>query len=167
MQTNLALSAIHVLVVLAAFMTGCFLIGISVSEHLRLYIAEILLYRSEVITSVGVIFLLTGLFLFLGFYVLYRHRVLRYKMQPHLAEVNAALIQNSLENYWKTKFPEMKIQTQIAFRSTGKLEISILVPSMGEDEQIKFLEKSEKDIGDLLYKMLGYDKEFFLTLSFH
>ena len=69
------------------------------------------------------------------------------------------------KNFWQKEFPERIKNLEVIILADQKVEISVQVRSMEEEEKIAFLEKSEREIGNILSNILDYNHEFFLTLN--
>jgi len=81
------------------------------------------------------------------------------------ATVDKAVIQEYLDQYWKSLFPENDIPCFLALKD-NKIHISVDLPHLPIQEQKPLLERIRKDLMSLFAQVLGYRDEFFLSASF-
>jgi hypothetical protein len=79
--------------------------------------------------------------------------------------VNKDVIQHYLDNYWLKIFPAHKISNKLHLKD-NKIHIFATLPPYSELSQKILIEKIEKDLASLFNEILGYDQEFYLSVSF-
>ena len=99
----------------------------------------------------------------LGLSLVWRQRVLRVKMSPHVVEIRDRVIQSILEKHFKEQFAELSIKIEVVCKK--ELEILLSTPLSHDKLPEAFLQRSEKEIGEILYRAMRYQKPFFITLS--
>jgi hypothetical protein len=93
----------------------------------------------------------------------------RYYMIPagrHMTSVDENLIGNYINNYWKELFPKIPVPNHVSLKG-NKLFVIADLPYFPAPEQKIMLNKIDKDISGILNKILGYDREFSLQISFN
>jgi hypothetical protein len=80
--------------------------------------------------------------------------------------VDENLINNYLHSYWKELLPKTNVPNRIALKNNRIFVIADL-PYFSREEQKILLNKIDKDVSNILSKILGYDREFSLQISFH
>lgn len=164
MQTNLFISAIHFIIVLFFLTLGCFLLAIGCSEGVQFHLMQILSSYPKLFVSLGGGILGLALFLFISFYLLYRKRVLRFWMTPHVASVRSALMVNALGKHLKTTFPFYSITPQIVLHPKN-MEIILSISPFEKAKEDGFLKKAESEIAKILHESFGYNDKVIITLS--
>lgn len=86
-------------------------------------------------------------------------------MQGSKTLIEEAVIRDYLTNYWKEVFPFHLVEFDLAFHFPQKLEIIAKLPEMPEEEKEKLFSRIQNELGVLLARKLGYEKEFFLTIN--
>ena len=155
-------SALHFFVVLVFFGAGLFCVGLPYLPELRVQLADMILYRLDAFLLMGLGFFVTSFLLFLGFYTLNRGRFLKIVMGQHLAEIDVKVMRDTIEQYFKAKFPQISIQ-DLEVIWGRKLEINVSVGSV-ENEQELF-ENAENELSSLLKHRFGYHKKFSLIMQ--
>lgn len=164
MQTNLFLSAVHFLITLFFLTFGLFCVGIACSDTMQFHLMQILTSYPKIFLSLGCGVLAIAIFLFFSFYVLYRKRVLRFWMTPHVASIQSKLISDALDKHLKGYFPFYQISPQVLLHSKN-MEILLTVSPFETVKEEEFLKKAEGEIGKVLHESFGYDKQVLITLS--
>jgi hypothetical protein len=95
-----------------------------------------------------------------------RHRYYMIPAGRHLVSVDENLINNYLNSYWKELLPKVNVPNRIALKNNRIFVIADLPYFSGEEQKI-LLNKIDKDVSNILRKVLGYDREFSLQISFH
>ncbi|HSW72919.1 MAG TPA: hypothetical protein VLG44_05905 [Chlamydiales bacterium] len=164
MQTNLFISAIHFLIVLFFLTLGCFCIAVSYSEGVQLHLMQILSSYPKLFLSLGGGMLGVALFLFIAFYLLYRKRVLRFWMTPHVASVRSGLMVDAIGKHLKMTFPFYAITPQIVLHPKN-MEIILSISPFEKAKEDGFLKKAESEIAKTLHESFGYNEKVIITLS--
>jgi len=161
---NLLFSAVQFIFVSMVLSLGAFLIGLANAPQLRSAIASLFLEKSNLFTLLGSVFLVIGFLLLIGFYSMQRGKYLRVEMKDRKMQVDIGVVKDYVASYWKTLYPDQDTHTEVWIYPDQKIELSFQIPNLPFEEQQVVLEKIEKDLGDLLAKKLGYDREFVCNL---
>lgn len=161
---NLLFSAVQFIFVVVVLSLGAFLIGLANAPLLRSAIATMFLEKSALFTFLGVMLLIIGLLLLLGFYSMQRGRYLSVEMKDRKTQIEIRLVKEYVEKYWKNTFPDQDVHTEVLIYPNQKIELSLQIPNLSFEEQQAVLEKVEKELGDLFAKKLGYNREFVCNL---
>jgi hypothetical protein len=161
---HLLFSAVQFLFSILVLLIGGFFIGLHYAPHLRLMIGEFFVDHSAIFITVGLSILGCGILLFIGFYAMNRGAYFRFIIPAKNAIIEAALFRMYIKKYWSSQFPGSALETDVILHSNQQIEISIELPSLEIEDHQAFLEKTEKDLSELLSKTLGYDREFLLTV---
>lgn len=165
---TLLLSAIHFFVVLIVLSVGAFFLSIPYAPHVRVLLIDALLGETQSIMLFGYAILLLGVLLLTGFYAMYRRPYLQLEMEPKVigseVTLELGLLRDYVEKYWKELFPENNLTTDIVIHANQEIELVAEMPDVPPLEHTVLLEKIEKELGELLAKNLGYNKDFLLTV---
>lgn len=163
--SNLFFSAIHLFVVMFIIVVGVSFFLLAKLPNFRVVVANRILEDPGFFLKLGSAISLFGLLLLTGFTVLNRKRYLKLKMGCSQTLIDEAIIRDYLKNYWKEVFPKQEVQSDVVLHFPGKLEIIAQLPKMKEKEKETLLTRVQNELGVLLARKLGYEKEFFLTIS--
>ncbi len=107
-----------------------------------------------------------GVLLLIGFYFMNRHSTyqLSMKHEKYKTDVDLALLRRMVGLYWKGRFPEKILSTDVLLHGEKKVEVVVEVPEMSEGEEQVLMERVEEEVGALLEKQLGYCGEFLFTV---
>jgi hypothetical protein len=161
---NLLFSAVQLFVVVIILGLGAFLIGLAKAPHVKLLITELINSSSPLFSLLGYSMLLIGTILLFGFYAMNRGQYYKVKMKCNHAEVDVSIIQDYIEKYWKDILPEQEAYLDVILHRDQKLEIIARMSNYSFEQHKMLLEKIERDLGTLLSKNLGYNKEFLFTV---
>ena len=98
----------------------------------------------------GLAFLLT-----VCFCSMYKGRFLRMRMQQNLYSYDETFLKKAIHQFWSEEFPGEPKPLEVYF---AKNKIEIITPDVQKD-----LEEIEKNLGEFLFKNLGYKNDFFIT----
>ncbi len=154
-------SAIHLLFVLLLISGGILLILGAYMKNVQNNFIHLLLEYPNFLFSVGVGLLFFGTILLFGFYSMYKPRYFQIKMGASKVIVEENIIQDYIKNYWKEVFPNEKPHLDVIICPKGVIEI---ITTSSHQNPDLFLQKIENELGALLKRKLGYEKEFILTL---
>jgi len=79
--------------------------------------------------------------------------------------IDEAVALEYLQNYWNEVFPKKQIATEVVFHPSGKLEVIADLPLEKLEKPEILLHRIQNELGVLLSRRLGYEKEFLLTVS--
>lgn len=161
---NLLFSAVQFFIIVGMICWGAFFVALPFVPHVRYECARIFTDRPEIFTAIGSVVLVIGLILAIGFYFLQKKAYFQVQMSPSVA-IEKEVIQGVLTNYWKSRFPQDKLKTDVIFHRDQKVELVAELPFLGEGEVSKHLSEIEEEVGRLLVQQLGYQKEFLFTFQ--
>lgn len=163
---NLLFSAIHFFVVILLICIGLFLLGLAFLPQQKSLVMQLL--QEEILLCLfGVLFLAVGIALFAIFFVFYRGQYLRFSMDRKARiDIDKALFQKRILDYWKNHVLPTVDSLEVEILVGGRLEIIAPLPLLPPEEQEKLLKKIEKDLGEILAREFGYEKEFTVTALF-
>ena len=81
------------------------------------------------------------------------------------AQVNFAVIQSYLENYWKELFPKSAVHHRLTIKKKAIL-INAELPYVPRSDQKQFLERIKKDLAEIFFSTMGYPHHLELSASF-
>ncbi len=142
---------------------GIFFIGLSYSERARIVVAEFFLLQAHTLFFIGMGAIFSSLLLALGWILTSRFRVLRFKMSSSIVDIQDSVIKGVIDCYFGKYFSQLPIKTEVICKK--EIEILINISLAVDKIPIDFLPRSEKEIGAILYRTIGYKKPFFITLS--
>lgn len=159
-------SAVEFLIVVVVFASGGFLITLPWTPVVRFKLAAFFAEQEGFFLLLGAVIILMGFVLLFGFYWMNRKRFFQVvmKVPEKRVEVEEELVLASLSIYWKGLFPEEELMTNVLIHRDQKIELIAEIPKLEEEAQKVLLEKVEKEVGVLLARQLGYEREFFLTV---
>ncbi len=160
---NLLFSAVQFLFVLATLAAGAFLVALPMAPWVRFKIAVFFTDSPELFRPVGVLVLVLGGILGAGFYAMYKKRFFRVLMSPH-PRVELALIKSVVQRYCTQAYEGRCSAIDVLLHPDKKLEIVFEMEALSQEAEKELLEKTERDLGGILAKQIGYDREFFLTV---
>ena len=158
-------STLHLFAVVAFFAAGVFFFAIPYLPEVRVHLADFLLSRYEVSTSIAFGFFLATVLLFSGFYGLNRGRFLRIEMGKHSAGVGADAIRQTLETFFKEQFPGRIAVSDVEIIRAKKLEIAVHLAAPEEEAWEELFIEVEKALQALLRERFGYSRPFALIVK--
>lgn len=162
---NLLFSAVHLFVVLFILAVGIFFLLLPSSLAFRLALEQLLVNDTPMLAKIGAGITVFGITLLVFFYIFNRKNYLTLKMSGSKTLIDEAIIRDYLSQYWKEVFPHQDIYSEVVFHFPQKLEIIAQLPKMEEQEKGQLLSRVQNELSVLLARKLGYEKEFFLTLT--
>lgn len=163
-SSNLLFSGVHLLVTLFVLTFGLILLIMPYAEGFRYGIAEFFMARPAMLFSLGLMVFGSGAFLMLGFFFMHRKRYFKLKMQCGKTEIEESIIKEYVREYWESLFPKKNYELEVVLGQSQKLEIVTKLPESLDDSS-QLLERIKSELGVLLARKLGYEKEFVLTIT--
>lgn len=154
---RLLFSAVQFLIIAVLFGSGGVLLGLHYTPHVRQDIADWILEPSGSLLFLGCLTLGTALLLTICFWVMQRTQYLRLEMRGKEFFVDETLIKQAIGQFWSQEFPSMTPPEEVYF---ARQKIEVITEAADCD-----LEQIELRLGSFLSKQLGYEKEFFVTLT--
>ncbi len=161
---NLLFSAVQFFLVLVITCAGLFFIALPWAPHVRFTCSAFLAQRDDLFIPLGVLLLGAALILGIGFYFLQRKAYFQVKMSPSV-HVEKELLCALLDTYWKKRYPEDKLKTDIILHPDQKLEFIAELPFLKASESQKLLKEVELEVGRLILQQLGYKRDFLFTFQ--
>lgn len=161
---NLFFSALHFFLVLIILALGGFFLSFPYTESFRYNLTYYLYHYPEFFKLTGSMVMGFGLLLFIGFYRLNKRCFLTIETRPITTLVDEGIIQDWIQNYWKAKYPGKEIGVDIVVQKGVVLQIFLPLPEDCEKEGKEFLASLQSDLADQLFHLLGYRREFYITL---
>ena len=161
---NLLFSAMQFFLVLVMACTGLFFIALPWAPHVRFTCAAFIAQRDDLFIPLGGLLLAIALILGIGFYFLQRKAYFQVRMSPAV-HVEKALLRTLLESYWKDRYPQEKLKTDVVLHKDQRIEFVAELPNLKETEAQKLLSEVESEVGSLILQQLGYKKDFIFTFQ--
>ncbi len=135
------------------------------SPKVRTDLVQFILEDSLIIFLFGFCFFLIGATILLQvfFHMQKRHYSIRSKNNS--IYISEEIFQEYLNSYWKQLFPKNEIPNEIALKK-NKVHISAELPFMPIHQQKAILQRIENDLSELFNRLIGYRKEYVLSISF-
>ncbi len=89
--------------------------------------------------------------------------MLRIHMKKYVIDVDETVIKSYIDAFWEKQFPDQKMCSEVTILRNQRIEIFVHMQELKDQDQ--FLRISEKEIGKILFNLLGYDRDFYVTLS--
>lgn len=140
-------------VALIGFGIGC--IVLDHSQALRCQLADWLCQPTTSLLFIGLLSLVIGGLLGIGFWMMQRGGFVRLRMHKGPISIHEELVRKAVQQFWIEHYPDARRPSEI-FVSHKKIEI------VSEDPELD-LEELEQRLGDFFANHLGYRDAFFLT----
>lgn len=154
---SLLFSAVQFLMIAALFGAGAVFLGLHYVPHVRQELSEWISQSNGSFLFLGWLILGTALLLTICFWMMQKTQYLRLSMRGKQFYVDEALIKKAVGQFWQKEFPKL-VPPQEVYLVRQKIEI---VTEAVECD----LEEIEMRLGSFLSQELGYEKEFFVTLT--
>ena len=163
-SSNLLFSGIHLVVVLLVIAVSALFITLPFSNQIQAVVVDSIFSRSTTLLSIGIPMAIFGLVMLIGFFQMHRKRYFKIQMGCAKTLVDESIIREYVKTYWQSVFPGSKSNLEIVILPKQKIEIITEFP---EDKSISesLLERVKNELGVLLARRLGYEKEFILTIT--
>jgi hypothetical protein len=161
---NLFFSAVQFFLVLVVTCTGLFFIALPWAPHVRFTCAAFLAQRDDLFIPLGILLLGIALILGIGFYFIQRRAYFQVRMSPAV-HVEKALLQTLLEAYWKGRYPDEKLKTDVILHRDQSIEMIAELPNLPPSDPEKLLTEVELEVGRLILQQLGYKRSFIFTFQ--
>lgn len=163
--SSVLLSAFHFIMASLLLMAGILSLGIGKVPHMKLMFWKFLESNPSLFSVLGTSLIAVGSLLFVILFTIYKRVFYQVKMNSQDIQVNPRLIEAYVKGCIQEVFPERPSYCEVVVRKDQTLEILTKLASCSIEEHEKALSLLEKKIGDLLKQKVGYEKEFFLTVS--
>ncbi|MCI5052541.1 MAG: hypothetical protein MRY21_05330 [Simkaniaceae bacterium] len=159
---NLLFSIVNLFVVLLIMGLGLLCIEVPHSPNVRELVLGLLTESQWVFTAFGYGLLGFGTLLLVGFFMMNRRRYYTIQMEHNRLRVDESIIKDYVRDYWKAQFQRPDDILDVRVGAKQQLEVIAHLPKV--EEQAKLLERIENELGVLLARRLGYEKDFLLTI---
>ncbi len=163
---NLLFSAVQFIFSCAVFFLGVFFIALGSSSPLRSVIAKFFFETTASFFLIGYFILGFGILLLMGFYALHRGIYYSVLMGTNRLLIDPALVRDYVANYWGQVFPQQDLGVEVVVTKDQKFQMFVEMPLISSSQQEAILEKAEKDLGLILKKQIGYQREFSFLVIF-
>lgn len=157
-------AVLQLFVIIFTLALGLLFFCFSWVESLSYGVAQILLYKPENFTPLGLIFLGLTIFLTLTFYFIFRHKYIRIENNSSSYEIDINIIKKNVEKYFQESFDVSSIEIELSsFRNN--LDIIIYLPSNLQNYPDSSLKKLSENLSNLLKNEFSYKRKTILTFK--
>jgi len=161
---NLVFSAIHLMMTMLVIVVGFSFLMIPFAPNFRMSVIELLCDKPKTLMVLGFGILSLGVALFVGFYNMHKKRYLKVDMGCTKTQIEEEIVREYVYNYWKSIFPEDKFDLEIILTRNQKIEIVTQIPKTSKSFE-EIFSRVRNELGVLLARQLGYEKEFSITIT--
>ena len=161
---NLLFSAVQFFLVLVVSCMGLFFIALPWAPKVRFTCANFIAERDDLFIPLGALLLGIGLILGIGFYFMQRKAYFQVRMSPAI-HVEKALLRTLLAAYWKDRYPDEKLKTDVILHRDQRIELIAELPSLKSADPEKLLMEVQLEVGKLMLHQLGYKRNFLFTFE--
>jgi hypothetical protein len=159
------ISSLHLFFVFLFFGAGFFFISLAYLPDLRVYLADMILFHTEICTQIGVVLFGVSFLLLLGLYGLNRGKFIRFVMGRHLVEMKEKVVRETIEMFFKKRLSHLSlVDLDIARQSRFEMRVAVQ-PGLDSEKIEQLLMQAEKDLADLFLDRFGYRKSFVLSVD--
>ncbi|HEX2579358.1 MAG TPA: hypothetical protein VHK67_03030 [Rhabdochlamydiaceae bacterium] len=163
-KENLLFSAVQFFLVLVLACTGLFFIALPWAPHVRFTCAAFLAQRDDLFMPLGGLILGVATILGVGFYFMQRKAYFQVRMSPAV-HVERALLKTLLAAYWKERYPEEKLKTDVVLHRDQRLEFIAELPHLKFADPEKLVSEVQLEVGKLMLHQFGYKRDFIFTFE--
>ena len=162
---HLLFSAVHLIVTFFIIASGLLSMSLFFNQETRFRLAHMLENEgASLFFAVGVAVTFVGVMLLIGFYMMYRRRYYKIRMNCSKVLVDQSIVKEYVSDYWSKLFPGEKLFLDVAFGANQHLEVITQVPRLEKDQRELVFKRVENELGVILARKIGYEKEFVLTV---
>ncbi len=132
---------------------------------IRTHIILFLLENALAISVFGLVSVIVGGAILANIILSAKHRHYRIRGGANAVVVDEAVIQKYLDNYWQQLFPDFDVPSKVMLKNNC-IHVFAHFPGLSLSEQKSLLERIDRDLTQAFAKMLGYQREFYLSASF-
>ena len=152
---KLLFSVIEFLIILALFITGITFFILHYSVSARQFLVKWILEGEVFFLSIAILTLTATCVLSICFGIMQKGSFIRFKGKGF--SVDESIVRNSIITFWRERFPKEPLHSEV-YCSKGKIEI--ITSDFQED-----FDEMEVKLGLFLSRQLGYNRDFYITLS--
>jgi hypothetical protein len=164
-MNNLFYSLISLAIALFFLTLGIMCMMLPWSPIVRSDLIQFILEDSIAISLFGFGFAIVALALIINIGFSTRYNYYKVRSEPNAISIDETIIQEYLNTYWKTLFPQSTIPSRLKIKK-NRIYIIADLPYIPLQEQKQFLEKVKAELNDLFSTILGYRDVFYLSASF-
>lgn len=94
-----------------------------------------------------------------------KHKTYRVRGGNKGVLVDEVLIQQYLDTYWEKIFPKKEIPNRLYLKN-NKIHVQADLPFVPLEDQRDLLKQFDQDLTEMFDKVLGYEQDFLLSISF-
>lgn len=162
---NIFYSLITLVVALFFIVLGVMSMILLFSPYVRSTLVQFILENSVMLFLFGFSFLVIGVAIVTHIILGAKKKHYYIKSNNHSIYINEDIFQQYLNDYWKQLFPNQDIPNQVILKK-DKVQITAELPFVPIPEQKKVITRIERDLSELFNRLIGYRKEYILSLSF-
>lgn len=162
---NILYSLISLVVALFFIVLGVMSMILLFSPFVRSSLVKFILENSVMIFLFGFCFLVIGVAIVAYIIIGAKKRHYYIKSNNHSIYISEDVFQQYLDSYWKQLFPNQEVPNQVELKKE-KIQITAELPFVPIPEQKKIITRIERDLSELFNRLIGYRKEYVLSLSF-
>lgn len=139
---------------------------VQASQSIRSEVVLFMLEDTIFLFLFGTVSLLIGIAIVFYLIAGFKKRYVKIKSQNnHAFYLDESVFQDYLKSYWKQLFPKNDIANHIVLKK-NKVLISSDLPYVPSSQQKALLIRIDRDLKDLFTRLLGYQQNYVITLSF-
>ena len=162
---NLFLSSLSLLFILFLALTGVILLLLANSSEFKGLFLALVHESSSLFTLSGSLLIVLSVCLAMSLSGLTSKKYLEIKMGKNRISIDEHLVEQLLQGFWQSLYPEKDIPQQVLVKK-NKIEVIVALPATAEEKQQNLLAKIETHISHLFEDKLGYTDEFILLVNF-
>lgn len=144
---------------------GLFGIVLPWSTYLQKATTNLVLNHTLILSLFGLGFALAGISIFVYAIINAGKKFVYIRTGSRSVQLDEALIEQCLQQYWKKQFPGKQIPFYTTIRKQT-IQIVADLPALPEADQDAILERVKKDFAELFGEMLGYPNEVHFIAHF-
>lgn len=147
-------------------MVGLLGFSIQASTSIRTEVVSFIFEDTVFISLFGILSLLMGIAIIFSFITSFKKRSFKIKSKNNNTfALDESLFQDYIKNYWRQLFPKHDIPSQVTLKK-NKVLISADLPYVPDSQQKALLGRIDRDLKDLLTRVIGYPREYVVSISF-
>lgn len=135
--------------------------SISLSGQLEPFLRD----NPYVVSLFGIALVIVGAGMLVLWYFNVRYRSYYIHIEPNITQVDRQVIRDTMESYWKQRFPENSVPMRLTLKHQG-IRLIAELPHCPVDKQKQVLEEIQQDLDHLFHQVLGYPHDVMVSLSF-
>lgn len=133
----------------------------SLSVRLEPFLKE----NPYLISLFGLALIIVGIGMTVLWYFNVKYRSYYIHIKPNITQVDRQVIRDTMEAYWKQRFPDNVVPMRLTLKSQS-IRLIAELPCCSVDKQKQILEEIQQDLDYLFHHILGYPYDVLVSLSF-